>query len=61
MDKEQLKLALAFEAPDFEDVLQYQWAISAEYDIIITNNKKDYLFSKIPVYTSNEFIKLMSK
>ena len=42
---------------DFEDGLQYQAAISAGCNCIITRNKKDFLFAhNIVVYTPTEFI-----
>lgn len=42
---------------DFEDMLQYQCALSAQSDVLVTNNKKDFVhFSKLPLKTSEEFI-----
>ena len=43
---------------DFEDGLQYQSAIDASCDCIITRNKKDFLNAEIPVFTPTEFIAL---
>ena len=41
----------------YEDLLQYQCAIAGECDIIVTNNKRDFLeFCTIPLYTSKEFL-----
>ena len=42
--------------PDFEVGLQYYSAIENQIDIIITRNKKDFKFSKIPVLTAKEFL-----
>ncbi|MDH5366966.1 MAG: PIN domain-containing protein [Cyclobacteriaceae bacterium] len=42
--------------PDFEDGLQYYSAIENKIDIIITRNKKDFKYSKIPVLTAKEFL-----
>jgi len=42
---------------DYEDLLQYQCAIEGGCDMIVTNNKRDFLeFSTIPMYTSKEFL-----
>ena len=41
---------------DFEDGLQYQCALDARCDCIITRNKKDYINSSIPVMTASEFL-----
>lgn len=48
--------ALQLQANDFEDALQYFSAKQAEADCIITRNKKDFLFSDIPVLEPNEFL-----
>lgn len=42
---------------DYEDLLQYQCALEGKCDVIVTNNKRDYMeFSNLPVYTSKEFL-----
>lgn len=41
---------------DFEDALQYYSAIEVNADVIISRNKKDFKFSKIPVLTAGEFL-----
>ena len=50
--------AMAFgPVKDFEDLLQYQCALSAGCDVIITNNKRDfYEFCQLPFLTSEEFL-----
>ncbi len=40
---------------DFEDGIQYFCAKEIEADLIITNNKKDFTFSKIEVLSPVEF------
>jgi len=40
---------------DLEDQLQMECASSAEVDYIITENKKDFEFAKVPVISSREF------
>ena len=53
----QLDYALTHEVNDFEDLLQYQCALAAGCDVIVTNNLKDYEeFSSIPCATSMEFL-----
>ena len=42
---------------DFEDLLQYQCALAANCDVIVTNNKGDFAeFCKLPLLTSKEFL-----
>ena len=55
-NQEQFLLAMRLKTDDFEDALQYQAALAAECDCIITRNQKDFIFSEIPVYTPKEFV-----
>jgi predicted nucleic acid-binding protein len=56
-DDKQLDKALANPANDYEDMLQYQCAVAAGCDVIVTNNKRDfYEFCKLPFLTSEEFL-----
>ena len=57
-DSQQLDKALATEyVNDFEDLLQYQCAVAAGCDIIVTNNIKDYReFCQLPLMTSRDFL-----
>lgn len=41
---------------DFEDGLQYQSAIYANCDCIISRNQKDFINAGIPVMTASEFV-----
>ena len=50
--------ALALQADDFEDAVQYYAARQADADYIITRNKKDFSFSEIEVLTSEEYVLL---
>lgn len=53
----QLDNALATPVKDYEDMLQYQCALAAGCDVIVTNNKRDfYEFCRIPFMTSEEFL-----
>ena len=56
MDNEQLQLAYDVEAPDFEDVLQYECAKAAHCDLIVTSNTKHFKFIKdIDVVSTFDF------
>ena len=56
-DANQLDLALSQPVKDFEDMLQYQCALAAGCDVVVTNNKKDFHeFCSIPFLTSEEFL-----
>lgn len=57
--REQISRAIAMEANDFEDALQYQAAIDCKCDCIISRNVKDFVFSSIPVYTPEKFLELL--
>ena len=56
-DAEQLDIALTQPVKDYEDMLQYQCALAAGCDVVVTNNKKDFHeFCKLPFLTSEEFL-----
>ena len=56
-DANQLDAGLLTEVKDFEDMLQYQCALAAGCDVVVTNNKKDFHeFCKLPFLTSEEFL-----
>ena len=56
-DATQLDKAIANPVKDYEDMLQYQCAIAAGCDVIVTNNKRDfYEFCQLPYLTSEEFL-----
>lgn len=53
----QLDAGLNTEVKDFEDMLQYQCALAAGCDVVVTNNKKDFHeFCSLPFLTSEEFL-----
>lgn len=60
-DEKHLLYALDLKPKDFEDAVQYQTAISANCDCILTRNKKDFTFSQLPLYTPTEFLSLLSQ
>ena len=42
---------------DFEDMLQYQCALAADCDVVVTNNTKDFRdFCQLPLTTSHDFL-----
>ena len=56
-DAEQLDIALTQPVKDYEDMLQYQCALAAGCDVVVTNKKKDFHeFCKLPFLTSEEFL-----
>ena len=56
-DAAQLDASLTTEVKDFEDMLQYQCALAAGCDVVVTNNKKDFHeFCRLPFLTSEEFL-----
>ena len=46
MDNSQLQQAYAVDAPDLEDVLQYECAKAAGCELIVTSNIKHFKFCK---------------
>ena len=49
-------MALALNIKDVEDALQYCSALSAQCDVIVTRNKKDFPTNeKLPILTHQEF------
>lgn len=56
LDKAHVLAAIASPAPDFEDMLQYQCAKSANCDYIITNDRRHFDFSDIPHFSSFAFV-----
>ena len=48
---------IAHPTKDFEDMLQYQCARTANCEVIVTNNTKDFTeFCTLPIMTSREFL-----
>lgn len=52
----QIQKAILLNATDFEDALQYQAALDANCDCIITRNQSDFSFSKIHVMSASEYL-----
>lgn len=62
MDRRQLRRAIDNPCKDFEDMLQYQCAISGNCGVIVTNNKKDFRdFCQLPLLTAQEYIDTLKK
>ena len=56
-DGAQLDDALTNPVKDYEDMLQYQCALAAGCDVVVTNNKRDFQeFCQLPFLTSEEFL-----
>ena len=58
-DQNQIERAIKEEVPDFEDMLLYQSALSADCEAILTRNAKDFPFAKIPVMSVATFLALI--
>lgn len=61
MEKTHVLESIATPAPDFEDMLQYQCAKTANCDYIITNDRRHYEFSDIPHLSSAAFVERMEE
>ena len=60
LGKPEVKAAIDRPVKDFEDMLQYQCALSGLCDCIVTINAKDFReFSAIPIYTPDELLDLI--
>ncbi len=57
VDDKIIELALASDFKDFEDAIQYYSALESKAQIIITRNKKDFKYAKIPIMTAKEYIR----
>jgi predicted nucleic acid-binding protein len=61
MNQKQLRASIDAKSKDFEDMLQYQCALAGGCDVILTNNKKDFIgFSQLPLCTAEEYIKTIA-
>ena len=55
-DKNQIIQAKDLDGKDFEDAIQYETAIKAGCECILTRHEKAYYFSKIPVLSPIDFL-----
>ncbi len=56
VDEKVIDMSLVSGFKDFEDAVQYYSAVQIKADFIITRNKTDYKYSKIPALTPDEFL-----
>lgn len=61
MDEDVIEKAIHSDFKDFEDAMQYYSAISANCDIIITRNEKDFKTSMIPVMNAQDYLHTVKK
>lgn len=54
--EEVIDLALASDFSDFEDAVQYYAALKQKVSYLVTRNKKDYVYTQIPVITPQEYL-----
>ena len=59
VDDNVVRQSLASNFTDFEDALQYYSALTVNSEVIITRNGKDFVNSKLPVMTANEWLERM--
>lgn len=55
-----LESALVADFTDFEDAVIHESACNVGADAIVTRNKKDFIKSRIPVYSSEEMAKIVA-
>lgn len=60
VDERVVDLALASSFRDFEDALQHYAALAQKVDALISRNKRDYRESRIPVWSAEECLELLS-
>ena len=58
-DENQIIQAKYLDGEDFEDAIQYETAIKAGCECILTRNERDFHFAKIPVLTPSDFLKTL--
>ena len=56
VDAEVVQQAIRSPFDDFEDALQYFSALTRKADVIITRNGKDFIYSKLPVMTAEQYL-----
>ena len=61
VNEEVIREALASDFKDFEDAIQYQTAVNARLDAIVTRNSKDYIDSSITVFAPSEFLQFLKQ
>ncbi len=59
--KKEIVQALKNDFKDYEDSVQYSSALNIKgLDAIVTRNTKDYIKAKLPIFTSESYIKTMN-
>lgn len=53
--------ALSSPVSDFEDAVMIETAVRSQVDCIVTRNIKDYEKAAVPVYTPDEFMRLLEQ
>lgn len=54
----EIDLALLSDMKDFEDSFQYYTALNNSASVIITRNPKDFMDSRVPIMSAEEYLKL---
>ena len=59
MTDEQCNKALNSSQPDFEDMLQYESALDANCDYLVTRNQKHFPKDVLPIITAEELLNIL--
>ncbi|MDQ3021815.1 MAG: PIN domain-containing protein [Bacteroidota bacterium] len=60
VDERIIENALNSDFTDFEDAIQYEVAKENQQEVIISRNTRDFKRSEIPVFTPEEYLKLLN-
>jgi predicted nucleic acid-binding protein len=60
LDAAAIDAAYSTALPDFEDALQFEAAVAASVDVIVTRNKRDFRQERIDVLTPEETLERLS-
>jgi predicted nucleic acid-binding protein len=61
MDEEVVEKAINSDFKDFEDAMQYYSALSANCNILITRNEKDFKHSMIPIMNAESYLQTVKR
>lgn len=59
MTDEQCNKALNSSQPDFEDMLQYESALEANCDYLVTRNQRHFPQKAMPIITAEELLNIL--
>lgn len=56
VDRQTIETALSLALKDFEDSIQLACAMLSQLDAIVTRDRKDFIGSKLPIYSPTELL-----